>query len=166
MRPSDLEGKELLQHLLSLGLAHNNCLVWPRATTRTTLEEESYGRVFWRGKHYLVHRLVYSLVNEVLLKPTDKVCHTCDNSLCYKPSHLFRGTQKQNVADAIAKGRHRIPRLTGANHPGAVLKLCEVEDIRRLYATGIPSQSFLGKMFNIGQSVISMIVNNKAWQAI
>lgn len=37
------------------------------------------------------------------------VCHSCDNPGCVNPSHLFIGTQADNVDDAISKGRHKTP---------------------------------------------------------
>lgn len=32
-------------------------------------------------------------------------CHRCDEPMCVRPSHLFRGTYAENMADMRAKGR-------------------------------------------------------------
>jgi len=37
------------------------------------------------------------------------VLHDCDNPPCCNPAHLYAGTQRQNVHDAMRRGRHKPP---------------------------------------------------------
>jgi hypothetical protein len=37
------------------------------------------------------------------------VLHHCDNPPCCNPLHLYAGTQRQNIHDAIARGRFSPP---------------------------------------------------------
>jgi len=52
------------------------------------------------------HRFSYQLHHGGRSIPAGKVVmHSCDRPTCVNPAHLSLGTQKQNVHDAIAKGR-------------------------------------------------------------
>lgn len=36
-----------------------------------------------------------------------RVLHSCDNPPCVRPEHLRAGTQAENMADKVSRGRHR-----------------------------------------------------------
>jgi hypothetical protein len=57
------------------------------------------GTICLDGGRCVVSRLVY----EMLVGPIPDgmlVCHRCDTPLCCNPSHLFLGTQADNIRDA------------------------------------------------------------------
>ncbi len=94
--------------------------------------------------------------------PLLDVCHHCDNPPCVNPDHLFIGTEKDNVADMVAKGRQaRWER--GAN---SKLTWKEVNEIRSIYKKGIPGFSTvaLGRKYGIASNNIWQIVTGNAWR--
>jgi hypothetical protein len=65
-----------------------------------------YGRMWIQNKQYRAHRISwifhYGQIPAGLL-----VCHRCDNPRCVRPSHLFVGTQGDNLRDMEMKNRGR-----------------------------------------------------------
>lgn len=86
------------------------------------------------------------------------VLHHCDNPACVNPSHLFLGTDADNVADKCAKRRQ--PR--GETHGRRKLSRDEVNGIRAGLAAGV-LQAELGRRFGVAQSVVSRIKNGVLW---
>lgn len=80
----------------------DSCWLWTAA-----LNKDGYG-VYGRGEG--AHRYSYRLAFGEI--PSGKlVCHRCDNPRCVRPEHLFVGTQKDNIQDALSKNRmSRTPR--------------------------------------------------------
>jgi len=73
------------------------CWLWTAATCG------GYGRIFFKGKVCYAPRVSFELANG--RSPKNQVLHTCDNTLCVRPSHLRDGTRYDNMQDAAAKGR-------------------------------------------------------------
>lgn len=89
------------------------------------------------------------------------VMHTCDNPPCVNPSHLLVGTQADNIADKMAKGRHRCDR--GEDQGNAKLTEADVLSIRRLCAEGSLTQCEIGLNFGVDASHVSDIKRRKRW---
>lgn len=123
------------------------------------LNNYGYGYIRINKKIYLVHRLIYELINSPIPKGM-LVCHHCDNRKCCNPNHLFLGTCDDNVQDMIRKGRQ----CKGENKPMSKLIKKDVEEIRSLYFTGNYSQRELAKQFNVSQRNIFNIIHNIEWR--
>lgn len=89
------------------------------------------------------------------------VLHRCDNPPCVNPAHLFLGTNSDNVADMIAKGRHK----HGDGMAGAVLSAVEVKEARALYSQGA-SLSDLSRKFNVNYETIKSAVKRFTWKSV
>lgn len=102
------------------------------------------------------------------------VCHHCDNPRCTNPSHLFVGTQADNMADAVRKGRirkgeysfvhiHPERMARGERHGHARLKEDDVICIREAYAGG-SSQYVLARRFGVSRTNIERIIHSETWR--
>lgn len=67
--------------------------------------ELGYGKVGYGGRVVFTHRLLFSLWHDLPLESLDTIMHICDRPQCINPFHLKNGTQTENSADMVAKGR-------------------------------------------------------------
>lgn len=63
-----------------------------------------YGRIYSNHKAILAHRFSFEFHKGQLLGDLF-VCHTCNNTYCVNPDHLYIGTQKMNMRQAFEQGR-------------------------------------------------------------
>lgn len=119
-----------------------------------------YGCIYIDGRHYSAHRVSHQLfVGPVL--DGQCVLHVCDNPACVRPDHLRAGTQADNIADMMKKGRSPI----GEQRSISKLTAEDVLSIRQLHANGVP-QSDLARRYGVGQSNVSLICSRKTWRHV
>ena len=148
-----------LSRLLANTAANSNgCLEWLGALGGS---RGMYG-VVWteprpnRRRKY-AHRLVWEAIHGPL-KKGECVLHKCDNPRCVNPTHLFSGTQADNMRDMAQKGRGGAPK--GAKHASA--KLSEAQALEVL-SSDKPSAFFTDK-FGVSRQSIYAIRAGITWR--
>lgn len=123
-----------------------------------------YGELRLDGKTCYAHRVAYGLFYGSGSIPRDvQVLHHCDNPSCVNPKHLFLGTARDNVQDAVKKGRH----ILGERDGMAKLTSQDVREIRARYVPrkhGEPNNSIaLAKEYGVSSNHIIRISQRKRW---
>jgi hypothetical protein len=119
----------------------NGCRIF-----RGTLNNKGYGVVFHNCRVVLAHRLAY-MQHKGEIPVGMVVMHKCDVPGCCEPSHLFAGTQSDNVKDMWSKGR-------GKAGQKAKLGELDFEGIKLLHESGV-TQKMIGFLFGVSQAAIS-----------
>lgn len=79
----------------------DECWLW-----QASVSSCGYGQFNIGGKVFISSRVAWALVKAT--EPGEQqVCHHCDTPACCNPAHLFLGTQRDNIADMVAKNRAR-----------------------------------------------------------
>ena len=139
-------------------LCDRQCWEW-----QGCIDSYGYGVFYYKGKTYKSHRLMYEIHYSEPLNNLHCL-HKCDNPRCVNPSHLFSGTNLDNIKDKVSKGRCHTGNQKGEMNGASKLTDVNVLEIRMLYNTMNYTIYKLSEMYNVSRSNISYIVNNKTFK--
>lgn len=138
-----------------------SCWLWTGSVTRSGYGYLGIGGRF--AKSQGVHRISWTIRNGTI--PDGKwILHKCDIKKCVNPKHLYVGTHKDNVLDAVKRKRY----LSGERNPSSRLSSKNVEYIRKNYIKGTGrsdpgNRLILQRKFGISLTHIGRILRRERW---
>lgn len=140
---------------------------WPFTGGRN---KDGYGKFAVERKVQVrAHRFAWELVNGPM-PPGLNGCHRCDNPPCCNPAHIFPGTNAENLADMVAKGRSAVgERNIMVRHPErchtARLTWEQVREIRAIFAQqNPPSHQSVADAYGISRATLRAVIYRQTWR--
>jgi hypothetical protein len=110
------------------------------------------------------HRAAWLLTHDKPPEGRLYICHRCGNRLCCNPNHLYAGTQKMNVADAIRQGTFKFPPIKrGGDVASSKLTDEKVEAIKAAFPHVLNKRA-LAMAFGINADYMKRIVLGESWK--
>lgn len=135
-------------------LMPNGCRIWT-----ASVDDWGYGVLWWQHKIRKAHRLSWEDSNGFI--PAGLcVLHRCDTPACINIDHLWLGTNAENNADMMKKGRHVAPR--GEQNGKTNFTTRHVLAIR---ADTRPQRTIAAE-YSTSQMTISRIKRRKTWSHV
>jgi HNH endonuclease len=118
-------------------------------------------RILGLHQSWLAHRLSYATFIGAI-PPGLNVLHRCDNPPCINPLHLFLGTDADNHADMIRKGRQRNVRGEGVINSKMTDE--KVRRIRSLFP--VLNDCEIARVFQVSSNLIWGIRHGRSWRHV
>ena len=131
---------------------NSGCWLWDAAT-----HPRGYGQIRDSGRTIKAHRVSWALHYG---DPGNKlVCHKCDNRACVNPEHLFLGTNDENMADMVRKGRS--PSRAGERNPRAILTQQTARELKSL--RGVIGWRDASAQFGVSRGTVYDVWSGRKW---
>ena len=124
------------------------------------INKRGYGQKHISRKPHYAHRIAYCEANGISLDSIKDlvVRHKCDNPSCINPEHLEVGTQADNIADKVSRGRQ-------ARGSGAGRAILTEESVREIRSSPL-KVSELSTLYGVSFVSIRNILRRKTWQHV
>lgn len=119
---------------------------------------KGYGTFRFNNRMERAHRVSYEM-DCGPIPDGMQVLHRCDNPCCVRLDHLFLGTNADNMADKVAKGRQAHYGHRGDKHPTAKLTVAQVLAVREAIGT----HREVAERFGVSRKQIEDIRARRAW---
>lgn len=145
----------------------NECWGWKGSLKCNPMGYGVLGRGGRGNGHVGAHVVSWEIANERKVPDGMFVCHACDNPPCTNPKHLFVGTCKDNMQDALLKGRLKDTAFKrGEQNKMAKLTAEIVKKIRAEFATAKTSYKELSQKYAVPYNTIKGLINGPNWRHI
>jgi hypothetical protein len=127
-------------------------------------DADGYGKFWLNGRNVGAHRAALILFRDGI-RDDELALHSCDQPGCGNPDHVRRGTQKDNIADAIRRRRRdrvRPPVLRGERNNHAKMTAPQVIALRARRAAG-ERLCDLAREFGITYGNAKQIAQRRTW---
>lgn len=144
----------------------DDCWEWVNGSfyRHPTNGTDTYGCISFNGKRQGAHRASWYLHHGEIPEGM-QVLHTCDNTKCVNPKHLFLGTHQDNMNDKAAKGRSGPRPIRGERHGRHKLTEGDVREIIRERRARVPRKVVADK-YGVCEGTIAHIDSGKIWRWI
>jgi DNA-binding CsgD family transcriptional regulator len=132
----------------------NGCWEW-----RATRNHAGYGQfkvamLGTKNQMQQAHRVAW-VMSYSDIPPELHVCHHCDNPACVRPDHLFLGTDADNAADRVRKGRSAI------NYHNQRMTAADVQRMHALRAEGL-SQARIAARLGCSRQLVGVYLRGES----
>ena len=132
---------------------NSGCWLWC-----ASVNAKGYGHFKWgAGDVRQAHRASWEL-HRGRVPDGQHVLHRCDNPACVNPEHLFVGSNDDNMADRIAKGRQT--RLVGERNPRAILNERAVLAVR----SSVEHEAVIAARLGVSRATVHAIRTGRNWR--
>ncbi len=138
---------------------NGGCVLWSGGITRG-----GYGHLDVAGVTTRAHRLAWIVANGRIPQGLH-VLHRCDVRVCINPAHLFLGTPADNMADKMAKGRHRCGDHSGVRSGQAKLTDTIVQRVIARLAAG-DTVAAIARELGVNRSTVHGVKTGRSWKHI